>query len=810
MAIQGIIRPPPEIRAVADKTASFVAKNGRAFETKIINSSKGKTPKFAFLHSSSPFHAYYEDRIVFYANGGVKDDATVTANGSSGKEGKKDEKDDAKDQSQSEQQWEAEGQGKDQNGQPKISDNKNKAVGGDDLIAKAPAAETTHKMTRKAKSIVDPIAKALLNQRAKIKDIKEKEEKYKEAIAKGGEENLNKDQDQQSLQEIEALISSIPPPQQIFTTSIPPKSITQAQLEIIKLTAQFVAMSSQGSQPSKNNPFLRTLSMQEWNNPLYGFTQPRHSHYAYFCQLIDLYRYILQRSIVIHTQRLETMKNAKKNQSEDLTTATATSTEMNDTDADQAETSLLDLSSLQNMVGLSSNKQLHKQHSNHIQSIQKTAGNTQACLENAAYQTEYYRYEEHQKRLKMEKKMEENGGEMLGGVSRVDWHDFIVVETIDFDVDEVVESLPPPPPPPPLPSQPLTTTEGKPTADEVKMDESSDEEEAGEEEKIQVVSDYQPKVVSSQAKLASEARTHVIDPITGKSIPIADMSEHMRIQLLDPKWAAEKERFMEKQKDSNLVGGDMIARNVNAFTKARGDLFGSSAEELLNQEQDSKRRLEEANRLIREQSVIPPPLPPMAHQPHSSQHTIQFASNPSNMIAHERPSIALPDAKRTRIEGLPNIGYLNTVPPTVPIQGVPSQLPPPPPPPTLPSTPQIPPSTVDENDTETIQTVLSESDFYKSLADPTITLHIKVPDDSSYSSWNFNGQVVTLSIDAMTKIKALKQKLQSELGDMPVNKMQLKSPSLGYLKDASSLAKLNIRNDSKPIELVPKIRGGRK
>ena len=71
MGIQGIIRPPPEIRAVADKTATFIAKNGRDFETRILNSAKGKTPKFAFLHASSPFNAYYEDRIVFYSNGGA-------------------------------------------------------------------------------------------------------------------------------------------------------------------------------------------------------------------------------------------------------------------------------------------------------------------------------------------------------------------------------------------------------------------------------------------------------------------------------------------------------------------------------------------------------------------------------------------------------------------------------------------------------------------------------------------------------------------------------------------------------------------
>ena len=54
MVITGVIRPPPEIRAVADRTALYVAKNGRAFEARILNSEKGKTPKFSFLQMTSP------------------------------------------------------------------------------------------------------------------------------------------------------------------------------------------------------------------------------------------------------------------------------------------------------------------------------------------------------------------------------------------------------------------------------------------------------------------------------------------------------------------------------------------------------------------------------------------------------------------------------------------------------------------------------------------------------------------------------------------------------------------------------------
>jgi splicing factor 3A subunit 1 len=61
--VQGIIIPPPDIRAVVDKTAAFVAKHGKSFEDKILGSAEGKTPKFNFMRPLDPYHAYYEHKI---------------------------------------------------------------------------------------------------------------------------------------------------------------------------------------------------------------------------------------------------------------------------------------------------------------------------------------------------------------------------------------------------------------------------------------------------------------------------------------------------------------------------------------------------------------------------------------------------------------------------------------------------------------------------------------------------------------------------------------------------------------------------
>lgn len=58
----GVILPPPDIRAIVDKTATFVARAGREFEARILQS-EANNPKFNFLKQNDPYNAYYEMRI---------------------------------------------------------------------------------------------------------------------------------------------------------------------------------------------------------------------------------------------------------------------------------------------------------------------------------------------------------------------------------------------------------------------------------------------------------------------------------------------------------------------------------------------------------------------------------------------------------------------------------------------------------------------------------------------------------------------------------------------------------------------------
>ncbi len=217
-----------------------------------------------------------------------------------------------------------------------------------------------------------------------------------------------------------------------------------------------------------------------------------------------------------------------------------------------------------------------------------------------------------------------------------------------------------------------------------------------------------------------------------------------------------------------------------------------------------------------QRTVIPPPPPP-----------------PPSVPDHPRPAdLSYPTAKKARIDEVGPTTTTTTTTTTIPVPPIPPSMAmvpptaPSPVPPTvaLPAAVPVPmpmPATtatdqVVENDTEVLQN-LSESDFANSLSDRNIPLSIIIPNDPSYASWGFNGQTISMSVDVMTKVKALKQQLQVQLqlggnGDesMPVNKMQLKSPTAGFLKDSLSLAYLNIGPNNALLELVPKVRGGKR
>ncbi|KAJ6919059.1 splicing factor 3A subunit 1 [Populus alba x Populus x berolinensis] len=74
----------------------------------------------------------------------------------------------------------------------------------------------------------------------------------------------------------------------------------------------------------------------------------------------------------------------------------------------------------------------------------------------------------------------------------------------------------------------------------------------------------------------------VVSPITGELIPISEMSEHMRISLIDPKYKEQKERMFAKIRETTLAQDDEISRNIVGLARLRPDIFGTTEEEVSN------------------------------------------------------------------------------------------------------------------------------------------------------------------------------------------------------------------------------------
>jgi len=53
---------------IVDKTASFVARNGPEFESRIRQNELGN-PKFNFLNFGDPYHAYYQHKVKEFKEG---------------------------------------------------------------------------------------------------------------------------------------------------------------------------------------------------------------------------------------------------------------------------------------------------------------------------------------------------------------------------------------------------------------------------------------------------------------------------------------------------------------------------------------------------------------------------------------------------------------------------------------------------------------------------------------------------------------------------------------------------------------------
>lgn len=222
----------------------------------------------------------------------------------------------------------------------------------------------------------------------------------------------------------------------------------------------------------------------------------------------------------------------------------------------------------------------------------------------------------------------------------IDWQDFVTVETIEFTQADMELELPPPTnidklremsmaerrmaamlmeEPVPAPAAAPTSAPAAPAAapasddiEEVDMEEDEEDEEsrierikaekeqervrdvqraALESKGIKIKKDYKRKDGQRGGYVATAKC-----PYCDESIPENELSEHIRIELLDPRWKDNKRVIEERRQQAQQlqVGAD-ITTSLRNLASARTDLFGDEEDEATRkkrEEEDARKRKE--------------------------------------------------------------------------------------------------------------------------------------------------------------------------------------------------------------------------
>ncbi|WJX79080.1 hypothetical protein P8452_62234 [Trifolium repens] len=562
-----------------------------------------------------------------------------------------------------------------------------------------------------------------------------------------------------------------PPEAEQYTVRLP-EGITGEEVDIIKLTAQFVAPNGKS--------FLTELTSREINNPQFHFMKPTHSMFTFFTSLADAYSKVL-------TGKL-------KKSVPDMTTV----------------------------------------------------------LERCVNRLEWERSQE-QARQKAEDEIEQERIQM----AMIDWHDFVAVESIDFADDEDEEL------PPPMTLEEVIMRRSKMTpmeedtvepGKEVEME--MDEEEAqlveegmraaslednddGRRNEVRVTEDSEPpmKIVKNwkrpEERLPADrdSTKFVVSPITGQLIPISEMSEHMRISLIDPKYKEQKERMFAKIRETTLAQDDEISKNIVGLARTRPDIFGTTEKEVSNavnaeiekNDEQPKQALNLPRGPMHTMQYsnpnsgglpMPPPRPPGMHMMQSLRPAppppMQMSAGHHSMIGGQPPrmhpsipmnnqGIPIPPPPGSQFTPVPR----PYVPLSHPPPGMPLMHPPPPPPEeALPPLPEEPEPKRQKHDDSAL---IPKDKFLAQHPVCRVWLSVSVP---NVDEGNLKGQVLEITVQSLSEtVGSLKEKIAGEI-QLPANKQKL-SGKPGFLKDNMSLAHYNI-SGGETLSLTLRERGGRK
>lgn len=734
----GIIYPPPEVRNIVDKTASFVARNGPEFEARIRQNELGN-PKFNFLNSGDPYHTYYQHKVKDFREGKGQEPSTGL----------------------------------------------NQAIS---KLSVTPAAQQKQ---------------------------------------------------QEILKQVEQpFVPKEPPPDFEFIAD--PPSISALDLDIVKLTAQFVARNGRA--------FLTQLMNREQRNFQFDFLRPQHSLFQYFTKLLEQYTKVL-----------------------------------------------IPPKSMQ-------------------QRLRDEAKSAVSVLEQVKYRAEWQKYQEAQK-AKEEEILER---ERIA-YAQIDWHDFVVVETVDYQPFEI-GNFPPPTTPEEVGARILiqerieegediemqlesddeeinATDEGLSTMQDKTnnrkgrddnriqdMEEESSEEENDVLEKTSLASNIQPplppipdKVVVKKYDPKQAVKVtrptvgddYLVSPITGEKIPASKVQEHMRIGLLDPRWVEQRDKqVMDKMNQETVyAAGSAIDASLKLLAERRTDIFGVGDEETAIGkkigEEDIKKdekvtwdghtsSVEAATRAARANITLEEQI----HQIHKvkgllpdeekekigpknvgtkggkiniqnviaskPQNNSQPNKSPVSVMQTQGATIALQVPPQPMLAPQPPI-MMMPAPPMPPMRPPPLMMAAPPPmasfvtpmPPQMGQPLNMPVKHSSEGASEDEpsnkkmrnEDSLIPEEVFLSRNPNAVTIKVTVPVMPEKSEWKLTGQLLSFTLPLSETVGNLKIKLQEET-NMPPAKQKLFFDGM-FFKDSNTLAYYNITPGTL-VQLQIKERGGRK
>ncbi|KAJ8481239.1 hypothetical protein ONZ51_g6135 [Trametes cubensis] len=363
------------------------------------------------------------------------------------------------------------------------------------------------------------------------------------------------------------------PPTPEFILNIP--NITAIDFDIMKLTALFTAR--------RGRPFLAALSAREGRNYQFDFLRPTHSLFGYFNRLVDQYSKVLLPSKEMLAQLKERTEDGAR--WKDL----------------------------------------------------------EAARKRARWQ---------QLKAEQDKKREDDKEAERIAFAEIDWHDYAIVQTIEFTAADATAELPPPMSVQEVENMTLaqkrmaamvmeTTAEdveahrarqaaaeaeaaaavgGAGAAspdDDTAMEQSDDEDDEAKERKRREEEERQREIERAKAIQASsevggpmKIRTDYVPKlqrkgveklttctICGQQIPVDELQEHMRIELLDPKWKSQRDALeARKAQASELQRGANVVSSLKNLARTRVDIFGAEADEEKRKKEEEEERLRRRER----------------------------------------------------------------------------------------------------------------------------------------------------------------------------------------------------------------------